>query len=464
MRSTKRSLLARLGAACVAFCAATGIATAQSVRYVDADATGPTHDGLTWCTAYADLQAALDEAGTVPTPPNDPVTEIRVAAGMYKPREGANRTKRFELIDGVAIVGGFAGCGLPDPDQRDFVNHPSILSGDLNGDDLPGFVNDGENSYHVVWALAGVTRSAVLDGFVIEGGNANGNNPSDRGGAIFMFNFGDGSPPSPTIRNCIIRRNRAVTSSATPAKGGAIYIDNGSPLFENCLIVGNHAPDGGAMFNFGPLSMPLIERCTIAHNSADANTGGVYNAGASTIVRNSILWGNSDAGGVDESAQYHAGAGVSEIDYSIVEGWTGAALSGHETIGDNPLFPDADGSDGIYGTADDDFRLSDTSPGVNTGDPASSPAPGTIELANQPRLMGCRVDRGAYETSVGQLFGDFDADEDVDLRDVAWQQICLGAEAFRPELVRACLCLFDDNSDEALNLVDLSALIGAMQP
>ena len=34
----------------------------QTILYVDQNATGPEHDGWTWCTAFTDLQDALDAA------------------------------------------------------------------------------------------------------------------------------------------------------------------------------------------------------------------------------------------------------------------------------------------------------------------------------------------------------------------------------------------------------------------
>ena len=36
---------------------------AQTIVYVDEQATGPVHDGSSWCSAFVDLQDALDVAG-----------------------------------------------------------------------------------------------------------------------------------------------------------------------------------------------------------------------------------------------------------------------------------------------------------------------------------------------------------------------------------------------------------------
>ncbi len=116
-------------------------APGQTRIYVDADAQGPTHDGSTWDFAFTELQDALGMAG--------PGDQIWVAAGTYTPTwlfdEADPRSATFQMENGVAIYGGF------DPtigdiawEDRDWVNHETILSGDLNGDDVPPFGNNDE--------------------------------------------------------------------------------------------------------------------------------------------------------------------------------------------------------------------------------------------------------------------------------------------------------------------------------
>ena len=72
-------------------------ALGQSVIRVDAGAT-PGGDGLTWESAYADLQEALA---------SESADEIWVAAGVYQP--GEDRAASFCLRTGLAVYGGFAG-------------------------------------------------------------------------------------------------------------------------------------------------------------------------------------------------------------------------------------------------------------------------------------------------------------------------------------------------------------------
>ncbi|MHC4087993.1 MAG: hypothetical protein ACYSU5_22725 [Planctomycetota bacterium] len=47
-----------------------------------------------------------------------------------------DRTATFQLINGVAIYGGYAGFGEPNADARDIELYETILSGDLAGNDM----------------------------------------------------------------------------------------------------------------------------------------------------------------------------------------------------------------------------------------------------------------------------------------------------------------------------------------
>jgi hypothetical protein len=131
-----RQVLRGIGLLCViAF--APAVASAQPVLYVDDSTTGA-NDGSSWCDAFVYLQEALATARAS----GGAVNEIRVAQGVYKPDRGANQTPgdraaSFELVDGVALRGGYVGCGAPDPDARDIDLYGTVLRGDLNGDDAP---------------------------------------------------------------------------------------------------------------------------------------------------------------------------------------------------------------------------------------------------------------------------------------------------------------------------------------
>ena len=256
---------------------APAIAVGRTI-YVDADAsTGG--DGQTWGTAYKYLQDALYE------PPTGG-DEIWVAEGTYKPDQGGGKTPgdryaTFQLKNNVVIKGGFAGFGEPDPNDMDLSAYETILSGDLNGDDGPNFANNGENSYHVVVG-SGTDITAVLEGFIITGGNADNGYPHNRGGGIQNYSG------SPTLINCTISGNFASQN------GGGMKNRNGSsPTLINCSFSDNVGIDGGGIFNYYDSALTLIN-CIFTGNSAWAG-GGIESSGNMTLT-NCAFTGNSGWG------------------------------------------------------------------------------------------------------------------------------------------------------------------------
>jgi hypothetical protein len=276
------------------------------ILLVDADAAGA-NNGSSWMDAFTDLQQALSAARAIPE-----IEQIWVAQGIYKPAPPgapptpypplppeppippppppspsspptnsinsqiaevifADREATFQLVKGVVIKGGYAGFGEANPDARDIKAYETILSGDLNGDDIDGndpcgLLNDPcrfENSYHVVTSSENDATTG-LDGFTITGGNAN-NIPilSDdfEGGGMYI-EYGE-----PTVTNCTFSGNSAF-------HGGGIFIDIGDPTVTNCTFMGNSAFDGGGMYN-RYYSEPVITNCSFIVNYAKTTGGGI---------------------------------------------------------------------------------------------------------------------------------------------------------------------------------------------
>jgi hypothetical protein len=425
--------------------------------YVDSDATGD-GNGTSWSDAMTDLRTALCMAQSAP-----PGMEIWVAAGTYTPADpGGQRSATFQLVSGVALRGGFAGTETS-LDERDLSNadNRSILSGDLNGDDQPGLVNDEENSYHVV-SGGGTDRSAILDGFTIIGGNASGPHPDDSGGG--MYNY----MGSPTVINCVFLGNAAFDPGGGMCNEWRMDgIGSSCPAVTNCVFSGNRTQSfGGAIANIGTVlggASPVLSNCSIVGNSAGV-TGGVYTDGSGApILTNCIIWGNSDLVGEIEQAQV---GGAAVVNYCCVQGLTGG-FGGSGNIGDPPFFANADGPDNVAGTLDDELRLMPCSAGIDAGDNSSVPPEVTADLDGNARFVDDPgtpdtgsppdgeplVDMGAYEFQGRSCFGDLDGDDDVGLSDLG---VLLGNYGMTSA---ANYASGDLDGDGDVDLSDLSALL-----
>jgi len=255
------------------------------VVYVDANAA-PGGDGTSWAAAYKYLQDALYK------PPTSG-DQIWVAAGTYKPDadEGGNvtpddRTETFQLINGVAIYGGFPSSSDPNWNDREPSAHETILSGDINVPDV-----NSDNSYHVVTG-SGTDANAVLDGFTITAGYADGLGPhtdNDQSGGGMFSNVG-----GVTLTNCTFRGNYAISCG-----GGMLNRSNSNPTLTKCNFVGNSAgSDGGAMYNAG--SGPCLINCSFIENSVVdtlGGGGGIYCAVSSPMLSGCKFRDNSAASG-----------------------------------------------------------------------------------------------------------------------------------------------------------------------
>ncbi|MEE4602885.1 MAG: InlB B-repeat-containing protein [Desulfobacteraceae bacterium] len=369
------------------------------IVFVNADALGA-NNGSSWADAFVDLNNALAIAQTG--------DEIWVAEGVYLP--GTERLSSFQLKQNVSLFGGFKGHETS-INERNWKENETILSGDINGDDV-GIENNTENVFHV---LIGA-NDAVLDGFIVTGGHANGSYPHFYGAGVYNW------PASPIISNCKFINNRA------EAGGGALFFVNSNPIIDKCLFIDNYGQMGGAIDNeasdttisncifngnvadnggttvgYGGAifidegSNVQIANCTFAGNRTNTYGGAVCNKYLSnTLIKNSILWGNAAPNG----SELHNNNAELTVEYCNID------QDGYEDIAGNFRL------DPLFGS---DFHIQANSPCINTGDPTSAtPQFPSTDIDGDIRPQSLIYDVGADE------FYDSDFDTIPDYWEYKW--------------------------------------------
>ena len=320
------------------------------IHYVDDSASG-TGDGTSWTNAFTNLQDALSVAAMS--------EQIWVAEGVYVP--GAAETDTFQLVNGVEIYGGFDGESGTEGnfDEQDPTKFHSVLSGDIGGNDTTdqnGIVTNaaniaGQNSDHVV-SSAGTDSSAVLDGFTITAGQADGTFPNEFGGG--MCNV----PGSPTLANLLFSGNTALLgggmynslgsapsltnvnfsgNTATGTSGGGMANeDGGDPILVDCTLTGNSAvEDGGGMYSIG--SSPTLTNVTFSNNTAGRGGGMHSDSGSQSLTNVTFLANSAGSGG----GLSNVAANVNVISASFLGNSAESAGGGIYNIGSSPVLANA---------------------------------------------------------------------------------------------------------------------------
>ena len=217
--------------------------------FVDIDATGA-NDGTSWANAYPNLQDALAAA-------SDP-SEIWVAEGVYYPDVGGgqnndDRSATFQMKNGLALYGGFAATEIVRT-ERNWTANITVLSGDIDHETNPDTTDSqgvitgtnlialtdsikGDNAYHVVHALPGT--SALLDGFTITAGLANGGALLEQwGGGVFL-----------QASEIITLTNLALTGNRGLEGGGMLSRRSKRTTLTDVSFTGNRAKNGGGLFS-----------------------------------------------------------------------------------------------------------------------------------------------------------------------------------------------------------------------
>lgn len=374
-----------------------------AVIYVNGEAPSG-GDGLSWATAFNDLQTALASV-------NGCRRALWLAAGTYYPTPTEDQTDNFSVPAGAAIYGGFIGTETH-VNQRDWTANPTILSGDIG---VRG--NSVGNSTFIVTMNGrdkSVGTNTVLDGLIMERGGqginldtasptirnctiqlnvAGGISTRDSSPVVDRCVIQDNSTPSsgggvdmqkisgtssPIIRNTVFKRN-------TAGSGGAINCRLATPLIANCLIYSNSATGGGGAIS-GQQGTFTVVNSTIYGNTTPFSGGGAIATGPSTaIIKNSILWNNTSTATNIEVSQidirFGGGAFVSNSCIEGVSVFTNSNNNGFDPMFVNPALAN--------------FHLRDCSPLINIGVNAALSGV-TTDLDGLPRFVGL-VDLGAFE-------------------------------------------------------------------
>ena len=192
----------------------------------------------------------------------DVTVEVRVSSGLYTSGDGLNNT-------GAGFV----------------INRPNvIISGGWNS----SFSNvvgkselDGNNSlYHVVMII-NVTNVRLKD-LVIRGGNANGSDPDDRGGGIYVSN----------VSYLVIESNVVISNNSASQYGGGVYLSSSSNNTISGSVYSNSAYYGGGVYLSASTSNTI--NGSVYSNSANViGGGGLYLYYSTNTTISGSVYGNS---------------------------------------------------------------------------------------------------------------------------------------------------------------------------
>ena len=347
-------------------------------RYVKTAAAGGNddNDGLTWATAYASPQKAINDL-------NDGTGqrgEVWVAAGIYAPSthitEDNNSPVAFLMHSGINVFGGFRGTeasiderdGYYDDSADDQPNrdpqytwkfrdqYRTIFQGEACStpvwNSTKGEWVFSSGSYHVVWfapisangvgtsdnKVAMFDKETVLDGVTIEGGRhtvesgsvSEGYLPNDGAGVL----MGENS----ILRDCVVRycsasgRGAAVYNGGgrvekcliynnvnTTGDGGGVYID-GFGIVSRCIITNNKARNGGGVYmKKGKVADHAILALSVVANNENTANGAVYADQSGNLIHNTIVnnYTSTSTDESDDNASHTGGVYVNGYCYAV---------------------------------------------------------------------------------------------------------------------------------------------------
>ncbi len=370
-----------------------GAQASSPVVFVDAGASGA-DTGSSWSDAFTSLDAALAVAL--------PGSEVRIAAGVYVP---TSRERGFSLAGDLRLMGGFppGGGTIADP-----LANPTVLSGDLLGDDPAGGPPGGDNAYHVVVVAPGAT--VVLEGLIIEGGNAWGETRIDdqHGGGLRLL-----GSASAELRNTIVRRNAART-------GGGFAVDGPSRLGLFSVTVEDNSAANGAGGFATTGSVLSGEDVVLVRNRAANFAGGLFllrsrltalGLSATDNAAGTIVHGEGGAIYADGSTVVLEGSELVRNTADLGGGIAGRGGSGLSAV--RSVFHDnRAGSGGAVHLTGSTMELTDS---VLNGNTATSSHGGAIADHDFSRVtvVGSTISGNTAAHHGGGLFNDWHSEVDI---------------------------------------------------
>lgn len=235
-----------------------------------------------------------------------------------------------------------------------------------------------------------------------------GNSAAGYGGAVFGQEF------NARFVGCSFYANTASVGGAVGMKGVSYQTTTNYLDFINSVFVGNSANQGGAVASVSaiPTAQSTLATlnlfgCTMTGNRGVVAGGGVYLSNGIVNAKNTIVRGNESPPGYPAAPDVTISGTVNGANFFKCDSTN---LTGNGCIDLDPQFLriPSKGSDGVWGTSDDDYgdlRLRITSPCTDRGDNSMVPAGITTDIAGNSRIIdvpGVRdpnaiTDIGAYE-------------------------------------------------------------------
>ncbi len=341
------------------------------IIYVSTDGDDA-NTGSSWSDALFSTSQATSLASTLynqygTTP------EVWVAEGTY--------SSRISIVPGLHIYGGLVGNEATgyDMSQRDLAAHPTVLTYSYG------------NMVSQYYTLTNSTQ-AWVDGFTFSSGSYTVANLND------YVQLRNCTITGNTMSNTLVRVQCSNTDPNRPASLlNCSIVDNNSTgsyivqlinaRAENCLIARNSSYSYVVRLS----DSSVLSHCDVVANNTQnyyAVSGSSYNNTISSLLENTIVWGNTRGG---STSSYQITGSIIADHCGIQGGYSGSGNiylevqnEGSNLTSHYPMFADETS----------DFRLTEGSSCINAA--AGTPTTAT-DLAGNPRVYGSAADIGCYE-------------------------------------------------------------------